>query len=199
MKEENFESYSLEEEENEECLTMWSILPRIMAMPQSGWELCKLSGPVPEIAVLRFLLPLCLLAGGAEFMAMLYQVQLTFEGVLVNAVISFFSFFLGYYIAVVLAKVFLPKDAKEFITSKYGRLMAIAGVSTLAFFHILFQSLPMFDFIIEFFPLWTIFLIFKGMQIADVPKEKAAFSLGVMCLAIISSPYLVEWALSLFA
>lgn len=202
MKEENFESYSIEDDEEEgrtvKRLTMWSLMPRIMSAPSSGWQRTLEKGPSADIAVIRFLLPMALLSGGSDFFSLLYSVQASLEGVLVSGVISFCSFFLGYYMALVFAKVFLPKEDKGFPNTNYGRLLTMAGVATLAIFHILFKALPMFDFIIEFFPLWTIFLIYRGMKIAELRSDKSTFVLGVMCMVIICSPVLVEWVLSLF-
>lgn len=199
MKDQDYESYSIEDDEDDVVrYTMWSIVPRVMAMPMSGWERAKNNGPSPDIAVLRFLLPVCLLAGGAEFLALLYQGSAGFASLLVNAVVSFCSFFLGYYIALVFARIFLPREARNFPSSRFGRLLTMTGIATLAFFHILMMALPMFDFVIEFFPLWTIFLIYKGMKFANIKPEKAPFSMGVMCVVVICGPILVEWALSLF-
>lgn len=200
MKDNNFESYNLEQDDNDDVRsgTMWTIVPQIMTMPASGWERLKKAGPSPEIATFRFLVPICILAGASDFFALLYPGQYGFTGLLVNSVVSFCSFFIGFYLALVLAKIFLPSEAKEFLSSSYGKLLTMTGVGTLAFFRILMQGLPMLDFILEFLPLWTIFLIYKGMKLSDIPSEKAAYSMGVMCVTVICGPVLTEWALSLF-
>lgn len=197
-----FDNYKIDDEIEEKGgghITMWQALPYLMTMPTKGWEMIKRHGPTPEIATLRFLLPICLLAGGAEFFSLLYPNQLTFTSTLVNAVVELCSFFLGYFMALVLAKLFLPGDAKFFPSSDYGKLLTMAGVATLAFFHILLMALPMFDFLIEFLPLWTIFITYKGMNFAEIDKERSAFSMGVMCVVIICSPVLIEWIFSLFS
>lgn len=195
---EDFESYNIEEEKVARRHTMWSLVPRIMVSPLSGWEATRKSGPNPVVAILRFLLPICLLAGGSEFFTLLYQVQVSLPDLMVNSVVVFFSYFLGYYISLLLAKLILPAVSKDFPLTDYGRLLTTASIGTLAFYRILFQAFPMFDFIIEFFPLWTVFLIYKGMKIADIDPDRSAFSMGVMCVVIICSPSLVEWILSLF-
>lgn len=177
---------------------MWTLFPRILTMPGEGWEKTMQHGPRPEIAVIRFLLPLSLLAAGAEFFAYLYQVGLSFTDLLVRAVITFCAFFIGYYIALVFAKIFLPKDAKDFPSSNYGKLLTLTGIASLACFRVLFMALPMLDFILEFLPLWTLFIIYRGMKMVVVSAEKQTMALGVMCIDIICSPLLVEWILSLF-
>lgn len=194
----NFESYNLEEENDIKRQTMWSLVPRVMTMPTSGWERMQKHGPSPEIAIIRYLFPISLLSGGAEFFSLVYPGQVELSSVLVAGVIQFCSFFIGYFFALILAGLFLPKAAKGFPATQYGKLLTMTAVSTLAIFHLLFKALPMFDFVFEFLPIWTIFLVYKGMLIAGIQKEKAAFSMGVMCLVTIASPVIVAWVFSLF-
>lgn len=196
----DFENYNLDDEEDKvKCQTLWSLLPYILTMPTSGWDRVKKYGPTPDIATLRFLLPLSILSGASEFFTLVYQPgQHGFSAILVSGFISFLSYFLGYYLSLVFAKIFLPKEAKFFPSSSYGKLLTMIGVATLAIFHMLYKILPFLDFAIEFFPIWTIFLIFKGMRYSDIAPEKNAFSMGVLCVVIIACPVLVEWIFTLF-
>lgn len=196
---ENFESYNLDDEENEiKRQTMWRLVPQVMTMPTSGWERMKLRGPIPEIAILRYLLPISLMAGAAEFFSLLYPGQAEFSSLLVAGVINFCSYFIGYFLALIFASIFLPKIARGFPGTNYGKLLTMTGVSTLAIFRILYKAFPMLDFVFEFLPIWTIFLVYKGMAIAGIEREKAAFAMGAMCLVVIACPVLVAWAFSLF-
>lgn len=206
---EDFESYRIEDEENDQPAkrqTMWSIVPQIMISPASGWAKAAECGPSPEIATLRFLLPLCLVSGASVFLTLLYPRHSgvlnedgAFTVLLVNAVIQFCSFFLGYYVALVMCKLFLPKDVKQLPTTAFGKLLIMTGTGTLAFFHILFELFPMLDFILVFLPLWTIFLLYKGMERSDMRSDKSILAIGVVCVVTIAGPTLVEWILALFA
>ena len=184
--------------DSERRLTMWEIAPKIMIMPSVGWSLVMSRGPRPEIAVIRFLLPLCLLAAGSEFFSLLYHPDLGFTNVLVQSVITFTSYFLGYYIALVLSKLFLPKDAREFPATTFGKLLIMMGVGSLAFFLILIKVLPMIDFILEFLPVWSVYIIYKGMSMLVVSREKQLLSIGIVSIIVICSPLIVEWILTLF-
>lgn len=200
MKEENYESYIIEDDEKDDAprLTMWSIIPRVMVTPESGWDLARRKGPSPDIATLRFLLPFCLVTGASNFLCYLYPGQHTFAGILVGAVITFCSFFLSYYVSVLCEKLFLPKEARDFPFTQYGKLLTMTGVASLAFFHILTQALPMLDVILEFLPLWTIFIVYSGMKNAGYVYDKQIYIVGVICIVIVCSPVLVEWLFSLF-
>lgn len=205
--EENYENYKLEDDDDEAVTarrkTLWSLMPQVMIMPTAGWEKVKNEGPSPEIASIRFLMPMSLLSGASAFFSYIYpdsslQDEGRFTVLLVNAVIAFCSFFLGYYVALVMMKVFLPKDSRWLPSSDFGKLMTMTGIGTLAFFHIIFEAFPMLDFILVFLPLWTIFLIFRGILVADLHSDKQILAISMACLVIIASPTLIEWVLALF-
>ena len=207
---EDFESYNITDEEEVSGAegrryTMWRLVPLIMIMPTIGWEKVRENGPSPELAVIRFFLPLCLVAGASVFLAFLYPHQSglaieenKFTLLLVNSVIVFCSFFIGYYLALVMQKIFLPKDMRGFPHTPFAKLLTLTGVATLAIFHILFEALPMLDSILVFLPLWTIFIIFKGLQSAKIKSDKSLLAIGVVCIVVIAAPSLVKWVLILF-
>lgn len=206
----DFQNYSIPDYEEEETpagfrYTMWRIVPQIMIMPTSGWRLAKENGPAPEIAVLRFLLPLSLLSGASVFFSLLYPREIDplgadagFTVLLVNAVIQFCSFFIGYFLALVFAKLLLPKGDRFLPSSPYGKLLVMAAIGSLAFFHIMFEVLPMLDSILVFLPLWTIFIIYKGMEISGIQEEKSLLAVGVICVVTVCAPTMIEWILLLF-
>lgn len=205
---ENFESYNIDDEEDGNSVkrfTMWSIVPQIMVTPSSGWARARNNGPSPELATIRFFLPICLLTGASVFFSALYPGALStteengFTLLLVNSVIQFCSFFIGYYLALVLAKLFLPKEDRNIPSSPFGKLLIMTGVATLALFHILFEAFRMLDFIFEFLPLWTIFLIIRGIDFIEVRSDKKVLVIAVLCLVTVISPTLVRWILALFA
>lgn len=203
MKEEDFESYVIEDDEEPagdpgKKYTMWNIVPKVMVFPNIGWPLAQKSGPAPEIAIIRFLLPISILSAVSDFISYLYPGSNNFTTTLVGAVITFCSFFLGYYLALVLSKILLPKEARDLPSSSYGKLMTIAAIGTLAFFNILMQALPMFDSILEFLPIWTVYVIYTGMKYAKIETDKTVYAIGVVCVAVICSPVIVEWILNLF-
>lgn len=201
---EDFESYNIEDDEEErpsdERLTMWALMPSIMCTPASGWAKVRHSGPSPDIATIRFLLPLCLLSGAACFLSLLYphDADTGFAVMLVEAVVELCSFFLGYYVAQVVAKLLMPKDDRHIVSTDYGKLLIMAGVATIALFHILFVAFPMIDFILGFLPIWTLFIQFKGMELIKFKSDKRLLSMAVICLATVASPAIIEWILMLF-
>lgn len=202
-KEDNFEEYSLEDEEEKPTTLslpqIWLKMTQAIIMPSSGWIQLHKSEIRPEKAVLYFLLPISFLASLSDFFTLLYEIDVKYTDLLVGIVITFFSFFLGYYVALLIAKLFLPVADKEFPHTNYGRILTIGCVGALALIHILDEALPMFDFIIEFFPLWIVFMLYKGLGLSNLHENKFSYCLGVLSVAIISSPFLIEWFFSLFS
>ena len=201
-REDNFEEYTIQdEEEQDNYLTLpqiWRALLKAMVMPSAGWKQLHNSQIKPENIVVGFLLPISLLAAASDLFSLLYEMELRFTDLLVGMVITFFTYFLGYYIAVLIARIFMPKADKGFPMTGYGRLLIIDCVAALAVIHVIYQALQIFDFMIEFFPLWTVYMLYKGMNYAKIDSNKATFSLGVMCVAVISSPVLINWFFDLF-
>lgn len=202
---EDFESYNIEDDEEEmpsdERRTMWSLLPAIMFTPSSGWAKVRNSGPSPDIATIRFLLPLSIISGAACFLSLLYPHESDAGGfavMLVEAVIELCSMFIGYFVALVTAKLFLPKEDKNTITTNYGKLLIMTGVATIAIFHVFYVAFPMLDFILGFLPIWTIFIQIKGMEQIKFRSDKKLLSMAVIILATVAAPAVIEWILTLF-
>ena len=197
---ENFNSYVIEDDDDvEKRYTLWSIVPQAMINPAKGWRKGRFYGPMPEIAIIRFLIPLCIIAGVSDFFTLLYPGQYTFAGILLESVITLCSYFIGYFLALVLSRILLPGNSRHLPSTDYGKLLIMGAMGTLAFFHVLIKALPMFDFLLEFLPLWTIFIVFEGVKQVDKQEgDKALFAIGLLCVIIICSPILVEWVLALF-
>lgn len=200
MKEDNFEEYSIEDEEEQTTLTLpqlWRCILLAILLPASGWSALKKTGGKPERGITAFLLPVCILAALSTLFRLVYDKSSDVTDILIGIVVTFFSFFLGYFIVILIAKLFFPAHEKNFPSSDYGRWLSLTCIGTLALIYILSQALPMFDFIIEFFPLWTVYMLYKGMELAGLDRNKSTYDLGVMCVAVISSPFIINWFLSI--
>lgn len=180
----------------ERSANIWKIFFTTLVAPDNGWRDLEEKGLKPDNFIVRFFIPLCLLGGCADFISLLYDSSLSFSETLVSSVINFIVNFLSYFLAIVVAGVFLPHHDKKFPYTPYGRFLVMFGVGSLVVYHILFRFLPMFDFLIEFFPLWTVYLIYKGCKKVDFDPSKSTYALGVMCVTIICCPILLEWVFS---
>ncbi|MDE6381676.1 MAG: hypothetical protein K2L57_02300, partial [Muribaculaceae bacterium] len=77
-----------------------------------------------------------------------------------------------------------------------GRQFVMLTMSTLAVFWILIQVMPMFEPVLVFLPLWTIYLIYKGIRVLRVPSEVENSTTGLMCMLIIGVPIFWNWLMA---
>lgn len=177
----------------------WELLFKIMAAPVEGWKELRRCGIHVDKIGFSLFLPLTLAAAFSDFFTFYYDTNISFIEVLINAVITFISFFIGYFMAGFFSKILLPRGMKGLPFSNYGKALTMISMSTLAIFHILDEALPIFEPIFYFLPLWTIYIIVKGMKFVKIIENRSSYTLGVMCVTIVGSPIFVEWFFSLFS
>ena len=74
-----------------------------------------------------------------------------------------------------------------------GKQLVMVGMSTLALFSSIIQFLPMIEPVLVFLPIWTIYIIFKGVRIIRVPDDVENSTTGYLCLLIILTPIFWNW------
>lgn len=197
--------YRLPDEENEEERETdpkrdpWSLLFKIMISPVEGWKDLRRSGLTPDNVGFGLFLPLSILAALSDFITLIYDPHIGWINVIVNSLLTFISYFFGYFIAGFASKILLPKRMKEFLYTNFGKAFAMFSISTLALFHILLEILPIFEPIFYFLPLWTVYIIVKGMKFVKIQEDKSSYTLGVVCVTIVGAPIFVDWIFSLFS
>lgn len=197
--------YRLPEDEDERgdddtpSRNVWALFFGIMMNPVEGWKDLRRSGISVDRIGFGLFLPVSAAAALSDFCKLYYDSNISFLEILINAVLTFISFFIGYFIAVVASKILLPKETKNFLFTNFGKAMAMLSISTLALFHIADEILPIFEPIFYFLPLWTVYIIVKGMKFVKIRENRSSYTLGVMCVTIVGAPIFVEWVFSLFS
>lgn len=174
----------------------WIILFKIMTNPVEGWKSLRRSSLTPDLVGNHLFLPLTVLAGLSALCQFYYDSNISVISVLINAVLIFSTYFIGYFIAQVASRFLLPKGTKGFLYSPFGKIFSMISISTLALFQILKEVFPFFEPILYFFPLWTVYIIVKGMKFVKIRENKSSYTLGVMCVTIVGAPIFVAWLFS---
>ncbi len=169
----------------------FSALIRLMINPTDGWKKLRRYHFTPEQMGARCFYPLSALAALSAFADLFYNSDSTVSGVIVNALVTFISFFFGFFLLSPLGKIFLPKEVKEYSETVQGKVFNMAMLSTLAMFWILFKCLPMLDTIWVFLPLWTVFLISKGSRFIKASQQKPTTVTFILCVLIVGTPLAV--------
>lgn len=199
--EEDDEEEEEEDDEKDEDETYkrnkFPLLFKIMSTPVEGWkELKRRHYPVEEIASGLFY-PMVALASISEFAGMVY----TTIGVgecLMRALTAFISFFFGYFTVLLLCGAILPKMSKTVMKTAIGKEFVMVNMSTLALFFMTINLFPMIDAVLVFLPIWTIYLIYKGIRILRIPEGVETRTKILLTFLIIGAPLLWSWLMGIF-
>lgn len=173
------------------------LLLNMMVSPRVGWRAIKRARLTPEQACAKLFYPAIGLASISNFAHLLYATGDSLVEELTNAIITFSSFFFAYYLLFIFAKLLLKKASAEIITDSFGKVFVAFSSATLCLFYILYCCLPMLEPLIVLFPLWTVFVIFRGIRILRIPKNEESGAAVRLSVLIVGLPIGVGYLFSL--
>lgn len=182
-----------DDDEKEGSPSAFLLMLKVLASPLEGWKSIRRSGLKPEKVARDCFYPLCAVVAVCQFMAFFYDVETTVTKVLVNACVAFVSVFFSYFLVIVASQFLMPKGAKEAMQTPFAKVFVMIALSTLCLFYIIYEFLPMFEAIIVFFPLWTVYIICQGSRFLKFPAARSTTSLFILCLLIVGVPILLGW------
>lgn len=196
------EEYTEEEEETEEPveekkrISPFRILIRTLLTPVEGWKSLKRARFSPEEFANGCFFPLIALAAISETAKLFYEANHSVSEWLLDALCTFLSFFFGYFTIVMAGGWILPSKSRDFLKKDIGKEFVMLNLSSLALFWTLLEVVPMLDPVLVFLPIWTIYLIYKGVRVIRVPSEVENSTTGYLCLLILGIPLLWNWLLT---
>ncbi|MCM1369819.1 MAG: hypothetical protein NC204_05540 [Candidatus Amulumruptor caecigallinarius] len=176
----------------------FGLMLKTMFTPVEGWKALKRSRIKPEDFASRCFYPLVALSTASEATSFLYEANFTYTDLVYAGITTFVSFFFGYFTVLLFGGIMLPPEAKEVMKKPIGKLFVLLNMSTLAIFYTLGRVLPMADPILVFLPIWTIYLVFKGIRILRVPKDKENITTSLLSVLIVGAPILLNWVFTEF-
>ncbi|MCH5235722.1 MAG: hypothetical protein J1E16_10545 [Muribaculaceae bacterium] len=200
----NFAAYEddeREEEVNQEEISSskkspFAHLIQIMFNPVQGWKTLRRSKISVESLQSSCFYPLLALLAISNFADFFYSVNVNLSQVITLAVVSFVSFFFGYFCIQMVLNWFLPKEVANIFENKFGKEYILISLSTLALFTLITNLLPMLWPILIFLPIWTLYLMFKAVRFFkfQIKEEMKFFVLSGS--ATIGIPLLIDWGLN---
>lgn len=174
----------------------FSLLLKTMFTPVEGWKALKRARIPTDQFASRCFYPLIALAAVSEISKVFYEANVSIADWAVDGLGTFITFFFGYFTVILAAGIILPSRARDLVKKDIGRQFVMLTMSTLAVFWILIQVMPMFEPVLVFLPLWTIYLIYKGVRVLRVPSEVENSTTGLMCMLIIGVPIFWNWLMA---
>lgn len=169
------------------------IMLKTLSNPVEGWKSLKRSKFSTDAVAAKCFYPLVALAAVSEYTALFYDAESSVTTLLVPAIITFITFFFGYFSALLLGGIALSKDAKKTLQTDFGKEFVMINMSTLTLFYIIYRLFPLAGPILAFLPLWTIYAICKGTKQFRVSKDEETRVSAILSAIIIGCPILWNW------
>lgn len=198
----NFAQYSDEEREEEPekvshvRKSPFGILLYIMFSPVEGWKTLRRKNISVEMLQSSCFYPILAILAISKFADYFYSVNITLSSLVTEAVVAFVAYFLGFFCIQMMLAWFLPKEVHEKFDCNFGKEYIIIGLSSLALFNIITNLLPMLWPILIFLPLWTLYILFKGIKFFKFEQFREMRFYITAAIGIIGLPLVIEWGLN---
>ncbi len=174
----------------------FKVMLDIMAGPVQGWKTMRRQRYTPQEVLSRLLYPLTAGAAASQLANLFYDANASIAGVVIGAVVTFIAFFFGYFTVVGVARSLMRKDSGEWVETPFGKEYVAFSMSTLALFTIFLTLLPMLEPVIVFLPLWTIYIVCRGVRFLRVPSDGETRVSIIMSVLIVGTPMAYWWLFS---
>lgn len=185
-----------EEEQKSERKNVFGLLLKIMFNPVEGWKTLRRGKINIEKLQSGCFYPLLAILAISKFSEYIYSVNVNLKQVITDSVVSFVSFFFSYFCVPMALAWFLPKATKEKMDETYMKGYILVALSTLVLFSIVTNLLPMLWPILIFLPIWTLYLMFKGVRFFKFPQNLELRFYIVSGAAVIGMPLVIDWVLT---
>lgn len=182
-----------EKHENPKHQSPFMLLIDILFTGTAGWKRLRRARLTPEQTAAGCFYPILALVAICRFADWFYLPEFDLASTLVQAASIFASFFFSYFAAQVICKWFFPAEAKSKVDSPYFKLVVQYALASLAFFWIPAEVLPILEPITVFLPIWTVFIITKGVRFLRLPENHKNRCMVTIIVSTVLTPYLFAW------
>lgn len=167
------------------------ILFDILMTGTPGWRRLRKARLTPDQTAAGCLYPIAALAAVCRFSDWFYSPEFVLSETLVVAVSVFISFFFSYFAIQVVCRWLFPSEVRSKTELPYFRQLIQYALASLALFWIPAELFPPLEPITVFLPIWTAFIITKGMHYLRIPDIRRTRCVVVVVVATVAMPYLI--------
>lgn len=206
----DFDNYNLEDDDNPawdgsqpddsekpKHPSVFKTLLKVLTTPVEGWKEIRRFRFTPEQIQSSCFYPLTGLAALSHFFTLIYHPSTPLVSLIVTALITFTSFFLSPTCIKLVLRLITPADSIQAYEEKFGHVFFLIILSTLALFDIPYQLLPMLDPVLVFLPVWSIYVLSKGMRFLKINRKRELSQTIILSILTVGMPILLEYILSL--
>ncbi|MCH5227563.1 MAG: hypothetical protein J1F16_07110 [Muribaculaceae bacterium] len=174
----------------------FSLLFYTMLRPVEGWKKIRRYHLKAETIQSGCFYPLLALLAISQFADYFYSVNVGLSQLVTKGIVVFVAYFFGYFAIQMVLSWVLPKDMAIKFEGGYGKQYLLISLSTLVLFSIFTSLLPMIWPILIFLPIWTLYIMFKGVRFFHFPQNQEMKFFVISGAAVIGIPLLIDWALN---
>lgn len=165
----------------------------ILMTGTAGWKEIRRSRLSPEQTAAGCFYPLIAVASLCRFSDWFYLPEFNLSNTLISATSVFISFFFSYFAIQVVCRWVFPIVAKSKTETPYFKLIVQYALSSLALFWIPAEIIPVLEPITVFLPIWTAFIITRGIRFLRLPENYVNRCMTTIVLTVIVMPYFFIW------
>lgn len=169
------------------------LLLGILMKGTAGWKDLRRSRLKPEQTAAGCFYPLLALASVCRFSDWFYHADFDLSSTLIRASSVFVSFFFSYFAVQVVCRWLFPMPMKSKTETSYFKLIVQYSLSSLALFLIPAEMLPFLETLTVFLPIWTAFIITKGVRFLRIPEQFQNRCMVTIVVTVIFMPYFFLW------
>lgn len=169
------------------------MLMEILVTGTAGWKRLRRSRLTPDQTAAGCLYPILALASICRFADWFYLPDFILSNTLIRAFSVFISFFLSYFAVQVVCRWLFPFEAKAKTETPYFKLVVQYALASLALFLIPSELVPVLEPLTVFLPIWTAFIITKGIRFLRLPHSCENRCMVTIVVTTIAMPYLIMW------
>ena len=160
---------------------------RLLLRPVEGWKsILRARYSTAEFMGGCFY-PLTGLAGLSCLADLIYNPDATVGATMTLTVVTFMSLLIAYFATVLVIELAMRPLKGTKLSGHDGKIFIMSVISTLALYTTIWNLLPMMNPLTVFMPLYTVYLIMRGIRLLHVPREKetrTAIELSALTIGI---------------
>lgn len=172
-------------------------LLKVLTTPVEGWKEVRRYKLTPEQIQSSCFFPLTGIATLSNFFTLFFHPSTPLVNLIVSALITFTAFFLSPTCILLVLRLITPADSIAALEDRFGRAFILIVLCSLALFDIPYQLMPMLDPVLVFLPIWSIFILSRGMRFLKINRRREMSLTIILSILTVGMPILLEYILSL--
>lgn len=137
--------------------------------------------------------PLIALSAVSNFAALFYTEDSTIVSCLIAGIITFITFFFGYFTVMLCGRWLLDSETRERMGTNYAKNFVMACTCSLIVCYTIYNLFPMLGPVVSLMPIWTIYLVNRGSNFLGKNNNSALRTKVILSFLIIFAPLMWNW------